>query len=261
MDGCLDSSDSISQLQHQKGFRMSRSGHDLHPRTKRSATRLRPRVEGLEDRVVLSTFQVNTTLDTVAVNLKNGKDASGHISLRSAIMAANAKPNSRHDHRSQRHVHADDPGYRRGQRRHRRPGHQGQSHDQGKGATKTIIDGNDMDRVIQVLSGKVSISGVTIQHGLADGRRGRDLELRGQGDAHLGHDPGQPGLRSRSSWYQRCRRPQRRQRRRRWRHRCERRHGRGGGIFNAAGSLRIQEPDHVQRGVRRSSAGPAAWGA
>ena len=40
--------------------------------------------------MVLSTFKVNTTLDTVAVNLKNGKDASGHISLRSAIMAADA---------------------------------------------------------------------------------------------------------------------------------------------------------------------------
>ena len=51
-------------------------------------------LEGLEDRVVLSTFRVNTTLDTVAVNLKTGKDASGHISLRSAIMAADAKPNA-----------------------------------------------------------------------------------------------------------------------------------------------------------------------
>ena len=39
-------------------------------------------------------FKVNTLLDTVAVNLKTGKDASGHISLRSAIEAANAKPNS-----------------------------------------------------------------------------------------------------------------------------------------------------------------------
>ena len=37
---------------------------------------------------------MNTTLDTVAVNLKNGKDASGHISLRSAIMAADASHGS-----------------------------------------------------------------------------------------------------------------------------------------------------------------------
>ncbi len=57
---------------------------------KRSAFRIHPRLEGLEDRTLLSTFKVNTTLDTVAANLKNGKDASGHISLRSAIMAADA---------------------------------------------------------------------------------------------------------------------------------------------------------------------------
>ncbi len=57
----------------------------------RSTYAIRPRLECLEDRVVLSTFRVNTTLDTVAVNLNNGKDAAGHVSLRSAIMAADAK--------------------------------------------------------------------------------------------------------------------------------------------------------------------------
>lgn len=57
---------------------------------KRSASRIPLRLEWLEDRVVLSTFKVNTTLDTVAVSLKTGKDASGSISLRSAIMAADA---------------------------------------------------------------------------------------------------------------------------------------------------------------------------
>ena len=61
---------------------------------KRNARASQPRLEDLEDRMVLSTFKVNTTLDTVAVNLNNGKDATGHVSLRSAIMAANAKPNS-----------------------------------------------------------------------------------------------------------------------------------------------------------------------
>ena len=58
---------------------------------KARARRLRPGLEGLEDRVTPSTFHVNTLLDTVAVNLKTGKDASGHVSLRSAIMAADAK--------------------------------------------------------------------------------------------------------------------------------------------------------------------------
>ena len=50
--------------------------------------------ESLETRRLLSTFKVNTLLDTVAVNLKTGKDASGHISLRSAIEAANSRPNA-----------------------------------------------------------------------------------------------------------------------------------------------------------------------
>src|SRR5262249_6766669 len=55
-------------------------------------TRLRPRAEALENRLVLSTFTVNTANDTLAINLSTGKDASGRISLRSAIQAANAHP-------------------------------------------------------------------------------------------------------------------------------------------------------------------------
>ena len=51
---------------------------------------LRPGLEGLEGRVTPTTFHVNTVLDTVAANLKTGQDSSGHISLRSAIMAADA---------------------------------------------------------------------------------------------------------------------------------------------------------------------------
>src|SRR4051794_8780091 len=54
----------------------------------------RPLGDCLESRVVLSTFKVNSLLDTVAVNLKSGKDASGQITLRSAIMAADAKGGS-----------------------------------------------------------------------------------------------------------------------------------------------------------------------
>src|SRR5262249_36117525 len=61
---------------------------------RRQVTRFQPGLQGLEDRKLLSTFRVNTTLDTVAVNLKNGKDATGHISLRSAIQAADARGGS-----------------------------------------------------------------------------------------------------------------------------------------------------------------------
>ena len=60
----------------------------------RRALRSCPRIERLEEQIVISTFQVNRTLDTVAVNLRTGKDAAGHISLRSAIMAADARGGS-----------------------------------------------------------------------------------------------------------------------------------------------------------------------
>ena len=130
-------------------------------------------------RPVLTEQRITTaTLDTVAVNLKSGKDASGHVSLRSAIMAANAKPNS------------DTIIVPSGTFLLTIPGSGGFSDAaggldingnltiKGRGATKTIIDGNDMDRVIQILSGKVSISGVTIQHGLAE-QGGGILNARG----------------------------------------------------------------------------------
>src|SRR5580704_15896639 len=49
-----------------------------------------PRVEELERRLVpAAPFTVNTTADTVAANLTTGLDASGHVSIRSALQAAN----------------------------------------------------------------------------------------------------------------------------------------------------------------------------
>src|SRR5262245_41680852 len=48
-----------------------------------------PTLEWLEGRTAPAIFTVNTTADTVAVNLVTGQDASNKISLRSAIMAAN----------------------------------------------------------------------------------------------------------------------------------------------------------------------------
>jgi hypothetical protein len=137
-----------------------------HIRTR--STRRRPSLEGLEPRLMLSTFKVNTTLDTTAVDLRTGRDATGHISLRSAIMAANA---------------------RGGSNTIKLPGGQpfrltiaGANEDasatgdlditsnltiKGAGAAKTVIDGNNLDRVFQVLQGAVNISGVTIEHGKA----------------------------------------------------------------------------------------------
>ena len=101
-------------------------------RNQAAEARSTPRLEPLEARVVMSTFQVNTTLDTVAVNLSTGKDATGHISLRSAIMAADAQGGSNTIILPQRHLHADDRRRQRGRERHRRPRHHPQSHHQGR---------------------------------------------------------------------------------------------------------------------------------
>ena len=137
-------------------------------RNSRTTHRVRPRIDGLEDRFLLATFKVNTTLDTVAVNLKTGQDATGRISLRSAIQAANAKPN------------ADTIVVPAGTYQLTLTG-ANEDNDatgdldinsnvtiKGKGSSSTIVDANNIDRAFQILSGKVQISGLTIEHGRAD---------------------------------------------------------------------------------------------
>ncbi|MDB5310122.1 MAG: Flagellar hook-length control protein FliK [Gemmataceae bacterium] len=82
----------IEQVRRRLGCGVRKTGS-----TGRGPTRSRrPRgglgVECLEDRDVPATFTVNTLADTVAVNLTTGQDAFGHVSLRSALQAANASP-------------------------------------------------------------------------------------------------------------------------------------------------------------------------
>ena len=134
-------------------------------RRRRPSSRMCLRLERLEGRVVPSTFRVNTTLDAVAANLKTGQDAAGQVSLRSAIMAADARGGNNKIMLPAGTFTLTIAGA-------------GEDKDasgdldinanvtiKGQGAGNTIIDGNNLDRVIQVLGGRVSISGVTIQHG------------------------------------------------------------------------------------------------
>src|SRR5262249_10821089 len=97
-----------------------------------------------------------------------GKDASGRISLRSAIMATDAQGGSntiklRNGTYTLTIAGANEDA--------------GATGDlditsnvtiKGSSSRGTVIDGNNLDRVIQVLHGKVNISGVTIRHGAAD---------------------------------------------------------------------------------------------
>ncbi len=142
-------------------------------------TRWRPGMELLEVRLTPAVFTVNTALDTVAANLKTGQDAAGHISLRSAIMAANAQPG------------ADTIMLPNGTFRLTIAG---RSEDaaakgdldiksditiQGKGHTATVIDGNSLDRVFDIWSGTVSISQLTIEGGSIGSGGGGGLRNEG----------------------------------------------------------------------------------
>jgi hypothetical protein len=134
---------------------------------KSKVRRLRPMLEGLESRLTPSTFNVNTFLDTVAVNLQKGTDASGHVSLRSAIMAADANPSSNTIVLPSGTFKLTIPA----------TGNDGSANGdldiaanlaiQGSATGQTVIDGNSLDRVFHVLSGNVAMSHIVIEHGRA----------------------------------------------------------------------------------------------
>ena len=118
---------------------------------KRQRMRSCLRLEQLEGRVVMSTFKVNTTLDTVAVDLRTGKDATGHISLRSAIMAADADGGSntiklRSGTYTLTIAGANEDASATGDL-----DITSNLTIKGSGSRSTIIDGNNLDRVIQIL--------------------------------------------------------------------------------------------------------------
>ena len=123
--------------------------------------------ESLEERVQLSTFRVNTTLDTVAVNLKNGKDSTGHISLRSAIMAADAQKGSSTIIVPAGTFTLTIPGANEDADATGDLDVKGKITIKGSGSTNTFVNGNGLDRVFDVLSGNVTIQNLTIEGGLA----------------------------------------------------------------------------------------------
>ena len=149
-----------------ESFRQSKSARRDHFR--RQKVRSFPQLESFENRVVLSTFQVNTTLDTVAVDLHTGKDATGHVSLRSAIMAADASAGSNTIKLPNGTYKLTIAGASEDASATGDLDISGNLTIKGSSSRKTIIDGNNLDRVIQIKKGNVTISGiVTIQHGMA----------------------------------------------------------------------------------------------
>jgi predicted outer membrane repeat protein len=144
-------------------------------RKQRPVNRFRPTLEGLEDRAVPATLTVNTTLDVLG-------HANGMLSLRQAIIDANAKPN------------ADTVILPAGTYALTIPG-TGEYHCLngdldisapltiiGAGAGSTIIDANGLDRAIDVHSCAVTLSGITIRGGIASTVTGQSSFL-GEGGA------------------------------------------------------------------------------
>ena len=134
----------------------------------------------LEGRIVLSTFHVNTLLDTTAVSLKTGKDGSGHVSLRSALQAANARPNADTiilpagtitlsiTGTGENNAAKGDLDIKRNVTLN------------GAGEGTTIIDAHGHDRVFEVFSATVSINHLTIADGLVTGNGGGLLNEGGK---------------------------------------------------------------------------------
>jgi hypothetical protein len=134
---------------------------------RRPASRFRPQLEVLENRAVPATLTVNTTLDVL------GHD-NGMLSLRQAIIDANVTPKT-----------ADTIILPAGNYTLTLPGineSAGLTGDldingpltiSGAGSSSTVVDGGRLDRVFDVRSGTVTLSGMTIQGGyLSEGIAG-----------------------------------------------------------------------------------------
>jgi len=135
-------------------------------------------LEQLENRLAPAVYHVNSFQDTPAVNLGTGQDASGHVSLRSAVMAANAG-------------HQDDTiqlGVGDYILQNGVIEVQGNIQILGQGAGQTVIETRHLDRIFAVDGGNLELDGLTLDGGA------ESTPIKG--DVHLGNfqftdtDPG-----------------------------------------------------------------------
>lgn len=135
--------------------------------------RFRPRLELLEDRSVPALFAVNTLADTLAANLVTGEDAFGNISLRSALMAANSQSGTHVINLPAGTYTLTQSGSGENAAASGDLDITGNVVIAGAGAASTIIDGNNLDRVFEILGGaSANLIKVTIRNGFASGPGG-----------------------------------------------------------------------------------------
>ena len=109
----------------------------------------RPSFELLEYRITPSFFAVNTIFDTFAVNLTTGQDSTGHVSLRSAVQAADATAGTST-------IILAAGNYQLTQTVANGGGQltiSGSVQITGAGAASTVVDANHLDRAFDVLTG------------------------------------------------------------------------------------------------------------
>ncbi|HEX3149809.1 MAG TPA: Ig-like domain-containing protein [Gemmataceae bacterium] len=120
-----------------------------------------PRLDKLEDRTAPAVFNVNSVADTSAVNLTTGVDASGNISVRSALDAVNHLGGL-----NTINVPAGTYLLSLGELNINGSPTKDNVTIAGAGSGSTIIDAQNNSRVFQVFSGNTAaFSDVTIQHG------------------------------------------------------------------------------------------------
>jgi ELWxxDGT repeat protein len=135
------------------------------PAWKRRRSRLffQPQLTALEDRVAPAAFTVNTFADTNATNLTTGTDSTGHVSLRSAMQAANHLGLS-----NTIGLPAGTYDLSLGQL-----GIKNNLTLTGAGASSTTINAQYTSRIFQIFSGfTVAISEVTMEEGGVQGAAG-----------------------------------------------------------------------------------------
>jgi uncharacterized repeat protein (TIGR01451 family) len=135
------------------------------PARKRRRSRhfFQPHLTALEDRVAPAAFTVNTFTDTNAKDFTKGTDATGHVSLRSAIQTANHLGLS-----NTISLPAGTYGLTLGQLNIRN-----NLTLTGMGASNTTIDARSTSRIFQVFSGFTAvISKVTMEDGAVQGAAG-----------------------------------------------------------------------------------------
>jgi hypothetical protein len=114
-----------------------------------------PAVEQLESRLAPAVYHVDTFQDTPAANLATGQDAAGHVSLRSALAAADAKPQSdvvvlgAGTYSAQLGVFKT----------------QDNVEIIGKGSGQTVIAGRPLERLFDAAGGALELQGLTLEGG------------------------------------------------------------------------------------------------